>query len=153
MIIFTPNTVIKSADVNLNFSMFNALTTVSWQINNGTAARSAPSGSQADIAGSSYTYTPTQNVTAYVVMSCMIIAISGVTRAYINVNGTNVPAGMYFDANHWQIQTLEHCFNIDANVATTIKGRWDTTGSGSLCNSNTDSIYPSYFRMIILPRS
>lgn len=155
MIIFTPNTVIRSTEVNSNFNELNTkidtISTVSWQINNGTGTRSN-AGAMADIAGSSYTYTPTQDVTVFLIMSCMIIPNTGATRVYINIAGSNIPAGMYFDSPHWQVQTLEHVFDVNANTATIIKGRWETTGTGTICNASTDNIYPSYFRMLIIPR-
>ena len=159
MITFNPLDVIKSADLNANFAevtdliaTINKKNIIEWSINNGTGTRSTPSGSLADIAGSSYVYTPDVDVIVLVIMSNMIIANSGVTRNYINVAGTDLSGGTYFDAPHWQIQTLSNVIEIDAGVATTIKARWSTSGSASITNASGDTSYPNYFRLVVLPK-
>ena len=161
MIIFTPNTVIRSAEINSNFSeltdTFAGMNTLYKRINNGGApgARSTTtSATPVDIPGSSFTYTPTIDCTAYLFLAILTTNTLGLTRHAINVNGADSPHSTYIATTTWQTAVLDYSIDMTANTLYTIKARWTqfSGGTATVTNASDDAQYPGHIRGFTIPR-
>lgn len=121
------------------------------RINNNTGTRSSTTGSLADIPGTpSITITAGQR--AIKVHTHAIIMGNAVTgggyQCFINANGTNRPAGMYFDTQgRWQVQSLYEIIDVAAGASVTLKMQWTGTSGGlQICNATGDGAYPEFLR-------
>lgn len=163
MIIFTPNTVIKSADINLNLSSLNsrldAIKVLRVYFNNGTGTRSTTtSGTLSTLPGASgdTSYTAPIDVDIVFTMTQMMQQTGGAGRVHLRIDSTNKPQGLYFDniGAGWQIQTIQYPkHSVNAGQTITIGAQW-STGAGTLncTNNSTDEQYPNEIIGIVLPR-
>lgn len=134
--------------LNAELKEKSTATAFSGRINNGTATRSTAGTAVADVPG-----TPSITVTAgtrAIKIHCHLIMMgvqsSGIGQTFINVNSTNRPAGMYFDAAHWQTQHIYEIIDVAAGATAVIKAQWTSTVAGGLiiCNATGDAAFPEF---------
>jgi hypothetical protein len=161
MIIFTPNTVIQSSQINGNFeeltNKFAGMDTLYKRIDNGTGSRSTTTSAvMADMPGSSFDYTPTIDCTLYLFMTILTTSASaGVTRWTIKVGASQAPQSSYIHLGlGWNAPTIDWSIDLTANTTYTIVGRWiqEGGGTGTVCNANTDGSFPGSIRGFTIPR-
>jgi len=162
MITFTPLDVIKSADLNANFSELKDGT----GINNGaiTSAKFSPSyfeykqptGSNftttsatvVDV-GVSTTYTAgATNETLYITVNILYYkATAGGMYVFLNVDGTQLDGGLYVDTGNAWIQGSRSWFvDVDAGQTVTIKLTWSTIGGGTANMSRSSSVHTPHIK-------
>jgi hypothetical protein len=137
------------AKAGLNAELQEKLTgtAFSYRINNGTGTRSTATASMTDIPGTP-NITITAGTRAIKIHVHLIIMGNNTTgggqQCYINVNGTNRPAGMYFDGpSHWQVQHIYEIVDVAAGQSAVIKAQYQGAGL-QLCNASADTAYPEF---------
>lgn len=141
--------VIAKGGLNAELQEKTTSTAFSGRINNGTGTRSTTTGSLQDIPG-----TPSITITAgtrAIKIHCFLIVMcnslsGGGQQCYINVNGTNRPAGTYFDtAARWDVQTIYEIIDVAAGATAVIKAQWiGNSGGLTICNATGDSSFPEF---------
>lgn len=137
-----------------DFMQRPAVAAFDYRIDNGTTTRSVSAAGTNDIPGTpNFTITAGKRAIKLHVHFIMMAncTTGGGQQAYINVNGTNRPAGMYFNTSvsppTWDLQALYEMVDIAAGASATIKTQWAGAGL-QICNKQTslDAQYPAYVR-------
>lgn len=163
MYIFTPNTLIKSNEVNANFSelknKLDAIKVLRVYFNNGTSTRSSTtSGVYATLPGAvgDVSYTAPVDVDIVFTMTAMMHQTGGAGRVVLRINSTNKIQALYFDSigGGWQIQSIQYPKHfLSAGETITIGAQWNTASGTFTCtNNNTDEQYPNEIIGIVLPK-
>lgn len=167
MTIFTPNTVIRSTEVNANFTelqeRIDAMQILKVDFNNGTGSRSTTNlaAGQTAIPGAtgdtSYTAPTNVDVDILFTMTQMVNPVSGTAQLWLRINGANYGPATYQEAAggtlNWPVQTITYKYSLNRGQTITIGATWQISGGTlTITNANTDSSYPNEITGLVIPR-
>lgn len=159
MIVFTPNTVISSTDVNANFTGLQDGS----DINNGaiTTAKFKPSyfeykqatGSNYSTTSTSYvaigpgtTYTAgSTNETLYVTVSCLMLNTTNYLQVALYADGAEQDGGFYISSQNWVTQSRSWFIDVDAGQTVSLDLYWKV-GGGTGQMSRSDTVYTPHIK-------